>query len=221
METTVFPSDVLIDAMRILDPDTFKLFVYIYDGAQKSDPLRETDNCACERLSEYLSISNNNVIQSFLKLRRLEWLDIFVAYHDVFDKIEQSVFNVTRGIRCKWRLFLQENEHCWQHVDVRKVTEQEEPDNLPRQYIAIGPRHLAQYNGKSKLYNTPHWKFIRERTLERDGYKCIMCNSFENLVVHHLTYINQGEELLSELKTLCRSCHGKIPKSLTENTMGF
>ena len=32
------------------------------------------------------------------------------------------------------------------------------------------------------------WREKRELTLARDGWRCVLCNSAENLQVHHRTY---------------------------------
>lgn len=58
-----------------------------------------------------------------------------------------------------------------------------------------------------KYLNSPEWKAIREPALERDNYACSICGSKSNLHVHHLHYDNIGEEALSDLVTLCKSCH--------------
>src|SRR5712671_1523701 len=55
---------------------------------------------------------------------------------------------------------------------------------------------------------TPEWTQKRDQTLERDGYHCRVCNSSENLHVHHRTYVRRGNENINEdLTTLCRKCH--------------
>src|SRR5262249_39716457 len=51
------------------------------------------------------------------------------------------------------------------------------------------------------------WKKIRYAVLKRDGFTCSKCGGKFNLQVHHLTYDHIGEELLEDLKTLCRDCH--------------
>ena len=51
------------------------------------------------------------------------------------------------------------------------------------------------------------WKGIRRRILDRDGHKCVVCGSAENLCVHHLTYRNKFHEQLRDLVTLCDKCH--------------
>ncbi len=51
------------------------------------------------------------------------------------------------------------------------------------------------------------WKRTRELALEYYGDKCCLCNSADNLNVHHRTYERKGNERLSDLIVLCRDCH--------------
>lgn len=52
-----------------------------------------------------------------------------------------------------------------------------------------------------------HWKLARRAALYRDQYKCKDCNSTTTLQVHHITYARRGYEKLSDLVTVCSSCH--------------
>jgi hypothetical protein len=54
---------------------------------------------------------------------------------------------------------------------------------------------------------TPEWEEKRRQILERDEHRCRVCNSTEQLNVHHRTYERRGNELMSDLTLLCRSCH--------------
>lgn len=56
---------------------------------------------------------------------------------------------------------------------------------------------------------SPLWGQKREGALRRDGYRCRLCNSPDNLNVHHRTYERRGYERLDDLTTLCRDCHAK------------
>ncbi len=68
---------------------------------------------------------------------------------------------------------------------------------------------------QSKLQD-PRWKAKKSSILERDGYRCAICGSTQNLEVHHRQYHiftdtgayrepwDYPEELLI---TLCHDCH--------------
>lgn len=53
-----------------------------------------------------------------------------------------------------------------------------------------------------------NWQDIRQDVLIRDSYRCIKCNSTDNLHVHHIhqKYFG-GSHKLSNLITLCDKCH--------------
>lgn len=64
----------------------------------------------------------------------------------------------------------------------------------------------------------PKWKLKRKEILERDGNCCKICNSEEELQVHHRqyhfiiylnTYKNPWEYDNKLLVTLCKACHQK------------
>lgn len=56
---------------------------------------------------------------------------------------------------------------------------------------------------------SPYWKSVRKLVKERDGHRCVLCNTPEDLTVHHRTYKHVGQEMdnLGDLTTLCRPCH--------------
>ncbi len=55
--------------------------------------------------------------------------------------------------------------------------------------------------------SSEQWKQKRLLILQRDGYKCIACGTTRRLAVHHKVYDRVGNELLSDLITLCKRCH--------------
>lgn len=64
--------------------------------------------------------------------------------------------------------------------------------------------------------STPYWKVVRKLKLRRANYKCELCNSSENLNVHHKTYKHKGTEIchLEDLIVLCQKCHAKFHDKL-------
>ena len=71
-----------------------------------------------------------------------------------------------------------------------------------------------------KYLKSDYWKGIKKQIHERDEYKCRLCNSEENICVHHRTYKNLGNEKLEDLITLCEKCHKnyhKIKINITKN----
>ena len=66
--------------------------------------------------------------------------------------------------------------------------------------------------GDSEYQNylrSPAWMAKKAQVLERDRYRCTLCNEYGELEIHHRTYDNIGKELLEDLTTLCTPCHEK------------
>jgi 5-methylcytosine-specific restriction endonuclease McrA len=58
---------------------------------------------------------------------------------------------------------------------------------------------------------SPEWRDLRRLALERDAFRCRLCNSRWRLEVHHRRYPPPWEaDQLSNLSTLCRNCHGSF-----------
>jgi hypothetical protein len=56
--------------------------------------------------------------------------------------------------------------------------------------------------------NSERWQTLREATIHRDHYKCAICESKDDLQVHHRTYITIFTPAeFFDLITLCRKCH--------------
>ena len=58
---------------------------------------------------------------------------------------------------------------------------------------------------------SPHWQSVRSRKFffNRLGksVKCSICDSISGLQIHHLTYINIGNENSKTLRIICENCH--------------
>ena len=69
-----------------------------------------------------------------------------------------------------------------------------------------GPR--SNYLGTAYPTN---WSEISRQARQRDGNQCGNCNSVHDLHVHHIIPLSKGgTSSLSNLRTLCKSCHGKL-----------
>lgn len=51
------------------------------------------------------------------------------------------------------------------------------------------------------------WQIRRKWKLEQADHRCQVCNSDEQLHVHHRTYDRIGNERENDLTVLCRDCH--------------
>ena len=70
-------------------------------------------------------------------------------------------------------------------------------------------RHLKNGALYSDYLDSHAWAIKRAQVLNRDEDKCVGCRR-EASEVHHRTYDNIGKEPLSDLVSLCGSCHDKI-----------
>ena len=52
------------------------------------------------------------------------------------------------------------------------------------------------------------WRRIRAMVLARDGYRCRRCKRYGYMQVHHVKPLHEGgENDLSNLVAMCRTCH--------------
>ena len=55
-----------------------------------------------------------------------------------------------------------------------------------------------------------YWRALREQAFARDNWRCVLCDSPEELQCHHRTYVRLGKEELRDCFTLCTPCHDVI-----------
>lgn len=63
------------------------------------------------------------------------------------------------------------------------------------------------YDLYGEYMRSDEWNKVRQACLERDGRACMICSATHNLCAHHRNYDRLGYERLSDLTTLCWSCH--------------
>ena len=63
-----------------------------------------------------------------------------------------------------------------------------------------------EFENYNEFLKTGEWKQIAQMVKERDGHKCVICGSTENLNAHHIGY--EGDCLdENDIVTLCNRCH--------------
>ena len=84
---------------------------------------------------------------------------------------------------------------------------------------SAAPRKLRPAENYSPEYlahlDSNGWQEIRQAAFDRDGGRCRLCNSRQNLQGHHRSYANLGRDAAKELAdvtTLCRKCHKRFHK---------
>lgn len=69
-----------------------------------------------------------------------------------------------------------------------------------------------------RYLESSHWRELRQQAFIRDGFKCTQCGSGLNLRGHHKRYQKNLEETkLSEVQTLCNSCHEALHREKAIN----
>jgi 5-methylcytosine-specific restriction endonuclease McrA len=62
-------------------------------------------------------------------------------------------------------------------------------------------------NKYSDYLQSPEWQNKRGEVLTFWNRRCALCNSDQNVQVHHRTYERMGHEKLTDLIPLCDKCH--------------
>lgn len=74
-----------------------------------------------------------------------------------------------------------------------------------------GNKRRYRQNRYNRFMKSLVWRLLRREALERADRKCALCESGNQLEVHHTTYVRfGGRELPEDLRVLCRSCHRTI-----------
>ena len=55
------------------------------------------------------------------------------------------------------------------------------------------------------------YRELHQQILRRDGWRCQLCGSMQNLEVHHLRFRSRcGDDSEENLITLCAECHVRV-----------
>jgi hypothetical protein len=86
-------------------------------------------------------------------------------------------------------------------------------------HLNCGMHHVNQFreilNGKRKDFNDSRTinKRLKEQVYEKCNSQCVVCNSKENLHIHHIKeYAKGGRTELNNLILLCPACHADTHK---------
>lgn len=63
--------------------------------------------------------------------------------------------------------------------------------------------------------STRQWRNQRQRALKRDGYRCVQCADPAIEVDHIIGKVDDGTDHLSNLRSLCGSCHDEHTREQT------
>lgn len=85
-----------------------------------------------------------------------------------------------------------------------------QPKNPKKDYCSDECRTIADKQQKKQSKQNKAFGRNRDKVLERDGYKCSICNSIDRLHVHHKDRSGSTKTPNNEMDnliTLCNSCH--------------
>lgn len=89
-------------------------------------------------------------------------------------------------------------------ISTRKI-----PGTRICEFTLVGKRDVVIVSDEIKraYYETDHWRLLRLKRLEIDGWQCTQCKCKNDLQVHHWKYELFNECVEHDLTTLCRICH--------------
>jgi len=135
-------------------------------------------------------------------------------YHTAFDLLYSFMDSCT-SLPDKWL--------------IKKTTQDDLIEINYQLLLQVWERRRAYFNQEQKDRKLPklkisyqqylesdHWKQVRAQTLKRAWYKCQICNSKDDLQVHHNNYDCLGDEKPSDLIVVCGQCHNEIYARLKE-----
>lgn len=210
---TIIPDNTLLSALWQLDPETFKLFIYLHHRAEKFRGDMHGlpfDSELSDYVHKTIGLDQYTTIAAFMTLREMEWVQAFCA-------VESDRRDRGKEIHYLWCMQLVTPEGKTNLCNgIQQVENPQDGRYANDTIIAIGTQYLPsplpptpQKAKRGRQYSN-HFKRIRHKVLERDGHKCTKCEETSSLHVHHLHYENEGHELLEDLVTLCPSCHRKV-----------
>ncbi len=73
--------------------------------------------------------------------------------------------------------------------------------------LALSKTRELWFVAYDEYLQTPHWKYVRGRTICAAAGQCSRCQNYDALQVHHLSYKHLGDEKPEDLQALCKDCH--------------
>jgi len=102
----------------------------------------------------------------------------------------------------------------------KRLFDKDDEQRFIRQQIEYYKNSIAYKYHRYLL--SDQWKELRLHIFERDNNICQHCKLNPAEEVHHLTYNSIYKEPLSDLISVCRTCHQQIHKSsFFENDLGY
>lgn len=122
--------------------------------------------------------------------------------------------------KCAYRKIYLDNPE--KHREQSRRWRQNNPERakeIDRNKRKLRKEHYKEMN--DKYHDETRFGGNREKALERDGYKCVLCGEVNEVSVHHKDCSGQTDKPnheLDNLITLCKSCHTKQHKPRLNST---
>ena len=168
-------------------------YVNTFDKKLKINLLNVEFNDYENKSEIYIDFKNQDITELInnLKFNNFEVENTIVNTQDSFSVFD---FYITCDV-CLGTLLMDGYEQDIYNVETRVTL-------ISRNYKFVYQNYLK----------TKEWYKIRNLSLKYSEYKCCRCGDSENLQTHHLNYNNLGNEEISDLITVCNSCHKKFHK---------
>ncbi len=100
--------------------------------------------------------------------------------------------------------------HDWDEFKHQKYLRRRSEVGVPLKKELNRQRSQAWRDQYNRYLSTSEWQVVRGRILNRDNYTCQVCLSRPAGEVHHLSYDRVGQELDSDLTSVCKECHREL-----------
>ena len=71
--------------------------------------------------------------------------------------------------------------------------------------------NLRELDQKPVRLDAASYERLRQEILRRDGWRCQVCGTMENLQIHHQQFRSHaGADVEANLITLCADCHSMV-----------
>lgn len=185
--------------------------------AAKYGYLQKSEKRTCKYCSEIFRISKSSKRETCEKHRKSVIKRCEYCGEQKLMKKDASFCSLKCSGQHNAISFKKENcSECKKEFDILKISSAKNKNKFcsdkckNEYYKKHSPKRLPSRYGDS-------WWEKRQEIISRDGYKCLMCNSSDNLQVHHFIKMKMFKNVEDShyddnLGTFCRTCHYKVEK---------
>ena len=131
----------------------------------------------------------------------------YVMYQLFCDKCKEVIGSVPQYVIKAWETYTEtENISEFKAIALAGLC-QGMVDITPLEPIYRPKIPPILYRDYADYLQSKEWWHKKNNRKVLDGNKCCLCFSTQNLQVHHVTYDRLFYELMSDLITVCKSCH--------------